>query len=240
MQSQSSNTGIIGDRESRPSGNQTLLLRCIERVPYGDALRLQLDLHARCAAGEIPGALVLLEHDPVITMGVRTAEANVLADVAALEARGIELVRTDRGGDVTYHGPGQLVGYPILKVRELAGDLHTYLRMLEETVIAALASFGLRGERNGPAGVWVNGRKVCSIGVAVRKWISYHGFALNVDPDMSHFALINPCGLASEQITSIARLIGWAPEMSEVRESCARAFARVFGVTLREQDGDRP
>lgn len=240
MHSRFSDTDKTCGSIPRPSVSSSALLRCIDRISYGDALRLQLDLHARCAAGEIPGALVLLEHQPVITMGVRAAEANVLVDEAALNAMGIELARTDRGGDVTYHGPGQLVGYPIVRLRELAGDLHAYLRMLEETVIVALSSFGLRGERSGPAGVWVEGRKVCSIGVAVRKWVSYHGFALNVNPDMSHFALINPCGLASEQITSIARLTGRAPEMSAVREVCADAFARVFGVTFRELDGDLP
>lgn len=227
-----------GRQTAQVSEKPHILIRNIDRISYGDALRLQLDTHARCVSGEFPGALILLEHDPVITMGAGTSECNLLANPDHLERLGIELVRTDRGGDVTYHGPGQLVGYPIVRVRELAGDLHTYLRMLEECIILTLSSFGLRGERNGPAGVWVNGLKICSIGIAVRRWVSYHGFALNVDPDMSHFALINPCGLHSEQMTSIARLLGGAPEMADVRRVCSEAFAEVFCVKLRHWEGD--
>lgn len=182
---------------------------------------------------EIPGILMLLEHDPVITKGVKTGSGNVLVSAETLAARGIELVDTDRGGDVTYHGPGQLVGYPIVRLRELGGDLHGYLRSIEDCIIDLLAEFGLAGGRNGPAGVWVGDRKICSIGVAVRRWVAYHGFSLNVDPDMSHFSLINPCGLASEKITSMAELLGAAPDMREVREVCARSFARTFDLTLK-------
>lgn len=214
------------------------LLRNIERVSYADALSLQHRLHERCATGEIPGVLILLEHDPVITMGVKTGEGNVHVSAEALKKQGITLVETDRGGDVTYHGPGQLVGYPIVRLRELGSDLHSYLRNLEQSIINALGEFGLRGERNGPAGVWVGEKKVCSIGIAVRKWVTYHGFALNVDPVMSHFSFINPCGLASEKITSMAELLGAAPEMSVVRDVCARSFAEVFGLDLIPWRGD--
>ncbi|MHB9035298.1 MAG: lipoyl(octanoyl) transferase LipB [Armatimonadota bacterium] len=210
------------------------LLRNIERISYADALSMQTELHDRCVAGDIPGVLILLEHDPVITMGVKTSSrGNVLASPELLKAQGVELVETDRGGDVTYHGPGQLVGYPIVRLRELTGDVHSYLRALEQTVIDTLAEFGLEGNRNGPAGVWVKDRKVCSIGIAVRKWVTYHGFALNVNPNLSHFELINPCGLVSEQITSMAELLGAAPDMRDVREAYARAFSKVFNVTLR-------
>lgn len=212
----------------------------IERISYANALSLQLDFHARCAAGEIPGILMLLEHDPVITMGVKTGEGNVLASAEALRREGIELVETDRGGDVTYHGPGQLVGYPIFRVREMGGDLHEYLRTLEQCIIDALAEFGLRGERSGPAGVWVGELKVCSIGVAVRKWVTYHGFALNVDPNMRHFGYINPCGLAAERITSLRDILGTAPDMSDVRAACARGFERNFGITLSPWPGGSP
>jgi len=209
------------------------LLRNIGRIGYADALDLQHDLHSKCVAGEIPGILLLLEHDPVITMGVKSSsEGNVLAGPEALKRQGVELVKTDRGGDVTYHGPGQLVGYPIVRLRELGGDLHGYLRMLEDTIIETLDAFGLKGERNGPAGVWVGDRKVCSIGIAVRRWVTYHGFALNVDPTMPHFQLINPCGLASEKITSLAELLGKAPEMAAVREVYARSFVKVFAAEL--------
>ena len=207
------------------------LLGVIDRLPYTDALALQHELHADCAAGRISGILLLLEHDPVITIGVKqSSDRNVLASEDALEERGIALVETDRGGDVTYHGPGQLVGYPIFRLRDISYDLNSYLRWLEESVISALAEFGLAGERNGPAGVWVGGRKVCSIGVAVRKWTTYHGFALNVDPCMEHFSLINPCGLESRRMTSLAELLGEAPGMEAVRDACARGFAKTFSL----------
>ena len=197
-------------KSPRPSQNGATgdaakcLLYNIPRISYADALDIQHDLHTRCAEHRIPGVLILLEHNPVITMGVKTAQSNVLVTPEALSAKGIELVETDRGGDVTYHGPGQLVGYPIVRLRELGCDLHSYLRALEQSIIDALAHFGLEAGRNGPAGVWVGDRKVCSIGVAVRRWVTYHGFALNVDPDLSHFALINPCGLAAEKITTLS------------------------------------
>lgn len=213
----------------------------IGRISYTEALALQHDFHRACASRDIPGILLLLEHDPVITMGVKPSSAsNVLADPDMLRRRGVELVRTDRGGDVTYHGPGQLVGYPIVRPREWGLDVHGYLRALEQSVIDALAQFGLAGERNGPAGVWVNGRKVCSIGVAVRKWVTYHGFALNVDPRMSDFALINPCGLAAGDIISMAELLGSAPDMADVRDACVRSFAEVFGVDLVPWSGEAP
>ncbi len=210
------------------------LLYNIERISYTDALAIQHQLHERCAAGDIPGVLVLLEHDPVITAGVRSSSGNVLVSREMLQREGVELVETDRGGDVTYHGPGQIVGYPIVRLRELGGDLHSYLRGLEESVIIALARFGLTGERNGPAGVWVDGKKICSIGVAVRKWVTYHGFALNVNPNMNHFSLINPCGLDVSNMTSMAALLGEAPCMDDVRAACAFGFSEVFGVCLAE------
>lgn len=202
------------------------------RVSYADALEFQHQLHSECVAGHLFGALILLEHDPVITMGVKTGEGNVLASPQSLEAQGVELYETDRGGDVTYHGPGQLVGYPILKLREVADDLHGYLRRLEQTVIDTLAVFGIEGRRNPPAGVWVADKKICSIGIAVRRWVTYHGFALNVDPNMAHFALINPCGLSSARMTSMAGLLGGSPGLDRVQEVYASKFAEVFGVNL--------
>jgi len=197
-------------------------------------------MHAQCAAGEIPGILLLLEHDPVITMGVKTGEGNVLVGTDVLERHGIELVSTDRGGDVTYHGPGQLVGYPIFPLRRMVLDVHSYLDTLQQSIIDALGEFGLTGRRQGLAGVWVGDRKVCSIGVAVRRWVTYHGFALNVDPNMRHFALINPCGLAAEQITSLRELLGTAPPMADVRGACARALEGNFGVRFTPWPGGSP
>lgn len=208
------------------------LLYNFDRISYTKALSLQHELHAKCAAGDILGALILLEHDPVITMGVKTGKGNILVASDVLVREGIELFETDRGGDVTYHGPGQLVGYPIIPLRQLRLDLHGHLRSLEQCIIDALAEFGLAGERNGPAGVWVGDRKVCSIGVAVRKWVTYHGFALNVAPIMEHFSYINPCGLAAGRVSCMRDLLGAAPAMEDVRVACARSFERTFGVCL--------
>jgi len=227
-------------RSSEGASGTDCFLYKIERISYTKALNLQLDFHAKCAAGELPGVLLLLEHDPVITMGVKTGEGNVLASEEILQREGVELVWTDRGGDVTYHGPGQLVGYPIFRLRPMGLDLHGYLRTLEQSIIDALAEFGLKGERNGPAGVWVGGKKVCSIGVAVRKWVTYHGFALNVAPNMRHFSLINPCGLESHQITCLRDLLGVAPDMAEVRAACARGFERNFHLEFRPWPGGSP
>ena len=216
-----------------------VLLYNIERISYTKALDFQLKLHSLCAGGDITGALILLEHDPVITKGVKTGPGNVLVSQETLNKQGIEIVDTDRGGDVTYHGPGQLVGYPIFPIRKMGGDLHAYLRRLEQCIIDVLAEFGLQGERSGPAGVWVGERKVCSIGVAIRKWVSYHGFALNVAPNMAHFNLINPCGLAAEQLTSLKELLGESPSMHDVRAACVRSFERNFCIELKLQE-DRP
>lgn len=217
-----------------PSRNRTESLICsLGRISYPEALNLQANLRDRCADHEIPGILLLLEHDPVITIGVKLAsEKNILASGKLLEERGVAVINTDRGGDVTYHGPGQLVGYPIYRLRELTGDLHGYLRSLEDSIILTLAEFGLKGERNGPAGVWVGNKKVCSIGIAVRKWVTYHGFALNVDPDIEHFSLINPCGLDSQEITSMAGLLGNAPAMDSVRDAFTKSFAEVFNLSF--------
>ena len=215
------------------------LLYNIDRISYTEALALQHDLHDKAAAHEIPGILMLLEHDPVITIGVKaSANNNVLVSMDILNKHGVSLVETDRGGDVTYHGPGQLVGYLIVRLREQGGDLHGYLRSLEQCIIGVLDEFGLKGGRNGPAGVWVGDKKVCSIGVAVRKWVTYHGFALNVNPNMSHFHLINPCGLASEQITSMSELLGYIPDMNDVRDACARSFAKNFNRKFIDWNGE--
>lgn len=226
-------------RSPDSNGAAAIPLYNISRLSYTNALNLQLELHDKCVAGEIPGALILLEHDPVITKGVKTGPGNVLVSPHVLESQGIELVDTDRGGDVTYHGPGQLVGYPIFPIRKMGGDLHAYLRQIEQCIIDALADFGLEAQRNGPAGVWVGSHKICSIGVAIRKWVAYHGFALNVAPNMDHFRLINPCGLAAEQLTSLNELLGTTPTMDEVRVACIRAFEQNFCIKLVDAGAGR-
>jgi len=201
-------------------------------VEYEEATRMQLAALARMKADEAEREhLFLLEHPPTITLG-RSADArNVLADVEVLGRLGVKLVQTSRGGDVTYHGPGQLVGYALMRLAKRGRDIHRYLRNLEKVLIRALADFGIQAGRiDGLTGVWVGKRKVASIGVAVSKWITYHGFALNVAPDMQHFKLINPCGLRAHEMTSMAALMGGWCETADVAAAVGRQFAKVFDV----------
>lgn len=191
--------------------------RWLGRLPYAEALALQEDIVARKIADPATAdELLLLEHEPVYTIG-RTPDQSSLRDAAQLPH---PVVTIGRGGQATYHGPGQLVGYPLLDLRRRGQDLHRYLRGLEEVLIVLLAEFGVRGERReGMTGVWVGGRKIASIGVGVRKWISMHGFALNVGPDLSAFAAITPCGLSGVEMTSLSRE---CDRPIEVREAADR------------------
>jgi lipoyl(octanoyl) transferase len=188
---------------------------------------LQQDLVASRQADGIPDTLILVEHPDVITLGRSAKPGNVLCPGA------IPVVPIERGGDVTYHGPGQLVAYPIFLLREGERDLHRLLRNLEETIVRTLADFGLAGVREaGKTGVWIahdgGARKLASIGVAVRKWVTLHGLALNVTTDLARFAAINPCGFDAAVMTSMARELGQAPDISAVKRSLARHVAQVF------------
>ncbi|HEY3354195.1 MAG TPA: lipoyl(octanoyl) transferase LipB [Polyangia bacterium] len=198
-------------------------------VPYEEALALMRDLVAQRARDACPDTLVLLEHPHVFTVGRRAEAArNVLAP------GDVPVVAVERGGDVTYHGPGQLVGYPILKLAEGERDLARVLRGLEEALIRALAEVpGLAAERRpGFTGVWHGGRKLGSIGVAVRDWVTYHGFALNVTTDLSYFRRINPCGLSPEVMGTVAEAVGGPVDAAALRGAVARAVAAVFGRRL--------
>jgi lipoate-protein ligase B len=220
---------------------QTLLWDMLGRVEYEPALALQERLREERIAGRIPDVLLLLEHPPVLTIGRGGSGANVLQSEDSLRARGIRLHRIGRGGDVTYHGPGQLVGYPILDLRERGRDVHQYLRDLEEVFIRLLARRGVNGERiPGATGVWVEGKKILAIGVGVRKWVSLHGFAFNVFPELSHFRMIRPCGFDAESVTSLEELIGDRGEgqnIAEGFEQIARetveVFEEVFGIEAK-------
>jgi lipoyl(octanoyl) transferase len=204
------------------------------RLPYLDAWQLQRDLVARRRAGAIPDALVLLEHPPTYTIGRSGSAASLLLDGAAREAAGIELVESDRGGDATYHGPGQVVGYPIVDLRTRGGDVHRYLRDVEEILLRALSEFGLVGERDGRyTGVWVGRAKVAAIGVKVSGGVTSHGFAINVDPNFDHWAGIIPCGIHDRGVTSLARLLGRPPTAARVRRALARHAGDVFGLAWR-------
>src|SRR5678809_1086372 len=184
-------------------------------LEYGKALEYQRAVARARIAGEIPeDVLLLVEHPPVVTLG-RGAKANhLLASPALLAARGVELFEVERGGDVTFHGPGQLVDYPIIDLKRHKQDLHWYLRQVEEGLIVALGAIGIAAERNqGYTGVWTQGSKIASIGVHARDWVTWHGFALNVDTDLSYFDLIVPCGIQSVTMTSVGRELA-EPEMT--------------------------
>ena len=213
--------------EREPS---TLEVSRLGRVEYARALDLQADL-VRCrAAGEIPDQLLLLEHPHVLTLGSSARRDHVLASDAQLRERGIDLFEAGRGGDVTYHGPGQLVGYPILRLGPERRDLHRYLRDLEEVLIRVLAAFGVPAERSdGLTGVWTGGRKIAAIGIRVSSgWVTSHGFALNVEPDLGYFATIVPCGIHDREVTSLAECTGSSVSMAAVEDAVVSTFAEVF------------
>jgi lipoyl(octanoyl) transferase len=210
-------------------------------VPYAEALELQKRLVERRKAGEIPDQLLLLEHPPVITLGVRTKSdrSHVLATCEALEDEGVEIFETGRGGDVTYHGPGQLVGYPILDLRPDRCDVHRYVRDLEEVLIRTAASFGVAAGRSaGLTGVWVGNEKLAAIGVRIARWVTSHGFAFNVTTNLAHFGLIVPCGITGKGVTSLERLLGRKVPMPEVEGAVVQAFAGVFDRSYRHEEGE--
>lgn len=204
-------------------------------MPYEAGLALQAELVAARKAGSIPDTLVLLQHPPVITLGVKVRQSreHVLATDDQLRAQGIALFEAGRGGDVTYHGPGQLVGYPILDLKPDRMDAHKYVRDLEETLIGVCGDFGLAADRKqGLTGVWVGDEKVAAIGVRLSRWVTSHGFALNVSTELDHFALIVPCGISDKGVTSLSSLLGQAPPMAGVEDRVVHHICRVFGRTL--------
>lgn len=212
------------------------------RVEYADGLELQRRFSEARGADSVSDTLFLLEHSPVITLGRKAAPGNILLSREMLTQRGVDLFETDRGGDVTYHGPGQLVGYPILKLPEGRQDVRRYVRDIEEVVLRVLASYGIEGEREPRwPGVWVRRpsgmEKVAAIGVHLSRWITRHGFALNVSTDLSHFGLIVPCGIREAGVTSMERLLGRRVPLEEVAERTARSFSEVFGIAAERAAG---
>jgi len=213
-----------------PAPTGALHVQRLGRLPYRVAWDLQREQVARRVAGEIPDTLLLLSHSPVVTLGRGGSIDHLLGSRAELERRGVEFVETDRGGDITFHGPGQIVGYAIVDLTRRGRDLHRFLRNLEEVLIRALAEFGLdAGRAPGLTGVWVGDAKVAAIGIRVSRWITHHGFALNVDTDLSFFDLIVPCGIGDRGVTSMAELLGGPVEHEPVEDALERAFAEVFG-----------
>jgi lipoyl(octanoyl) transferase len=208
-----------------------LEVRRLGLVSYDDALALQRELVEERRAGHIPDTLLLLEHPHVITLGVkaRGTMANILVSKETLAARGVELFETGRGGDVTYHGPGQLVGYPILDLRPDRCDVHRYVRDLEDVLMRVTADYGFAATRvAGFSGAWVGQEKIAAIGVRISRWITSHGFALNVNTDLSQFDVIVPCGIPDKGVTSLARLLGRSVSMEDVMTRVAHHFGDVF------------
>ena len=209
---------------------RSIAVHRLGRVAYGPTHELQRRLQEARIRGEIGDTLLLLEHEPVITLGrARGAADNVLVAPEALRARGFEVHETGRGGDVTYHGPGQLVGYPIVDLQPDRCDVHRYVRDLEQVMIAAVAEFGVQAERvAGLTGAWVSDQKLAAIGVRISRWVTSHGFALNVSPDLSHFNFIVPCGIADRGVTSLSRLLRRDVRIRDVEDAVVRAFSAVF------------
>jgi lipoyl(octanoyl) transferase len=201
------------------------------RMSYGDAFAVQRDLVEKRKRGEIPDQLLFVEHPHVITMGRNGCASNLLASEEMLRRAGVEFQETDRGGDVTYHGPGQIVGYPIFDLREWKRDVLAYVRALEQVIIDAIAAFGIAGERvAGATGVWTGGAKIAAIGVHISRWVTSHGFALNVNTDLEYFRYIIPCGL-TKPVTSMLAL-GCHAGVEDVTEALIREFSRQFGSVI--------
>jgi lipoyl(octanoyl) transferase len=217
------------------SSVRLLEVRRLGLLGYDDALALQRELVEERRANRIPDLLLLLEHPPVITLGVRSevSRANVVAPSDRLAQLGVTIHETGRGGDVTYHGPGQIVGYPILDLRPDRCDVHRYVRDLEEVMIRACAGYGVpAGRIAGLTGTWVEGDKIGAIGIRISRWITSHGFAFNVRTDLDHFKLIVPCGIADRGVTSLENVTGRSIDMADVEDRIARSFAQVFERTV--------
>jgi lipoyl(octanoyl) transferase len=206
-----------------------LVVRRLGRIQYAEGLEIQASLVAQRQAEQIPDTLLLLEHQPVFTLGRNARPENMLFSAEALRARGFEVFETGRGGDVTYHGPGQVVGYPILDLGPDRRDVHRYVRDLEEVMIRTCADYGVSAGRvAGLTGAWVGDEKIGAIGVRIARWVTSHGFALNVSTDLSPFDLIVPCGIRGRGVTSLERLAGSPVSVDQVMERLAGHFAQVF------------
>lgn len=213
---------------------KALEVRDLGLIPYAEALALQSDLVVRRRAGVIPDQLLLLQHPPIITLGTGSSRSHVLAGEPRRRELGIDLLEVGRGGDVTYHGPGQLVAYPILDLKPDRKDVHRYLRDLEAVLVRTLDKIGIRGESVPDlTGVWVEGRKIAAIGVRVSSgWITSHGFALNVSNDLSYFETIVPCGIQDVSVTSVIEELGRPVDVAEILETVSAAFSEIFGLSL--------
>ena len=206
----------------------------LDVMPYEEALTLQENLVAKRSQGEIRDTLILLEHPPVVTITRKKTARDILAPLEKLRNEGIAIYKTNRGGDITYHGPGQLVGYPILDLKNHGKDLHRYVHTIEETLINLLRDYDVEGHReSGYPGIWVNDEKIAAIGIAVKKgWVSMHGFSLNVDPRLDHFSLIIPSGIKDKGVTSLRKVLGKTVDKQQVRQRLVQHFSDMFHLNM--------
>jgi lipoic acid synthetase len=225
--------GSMGKKGFKRRGN----VIDIGLIDYREAWDFQREVVAAKVKSDLTDVLILLEHTPVITLGRKGNRQHILASPEVLTTEGIQVYQVERGGEVTYHGPGQIVGYPILNLRNWRRDVSRYIFNLEEVLIRALGDFGIEGTRNRlNRGVWVGDSKIGSIGVAIRRWITYHGLSLNVSPNMTHYDFITPCGLQGIEATSMRELLGKEPDHRRVRDGILRHFQQVFEMELVRVD----
>lgn len=209
----------------------SFVVRDLGTMPYREAWDVQIELNEAVQRGG-EDTLLFVRHPKVLTLGANFHDENLLAPVSEIEARGVEVVRTDRGGDVTYHGPGQLVIYPIFDISKHGRDLHKWMRDLEETMLLTLSTLGLNGRRFAPhTGAWIGDRKVAAIGVKVRRWVNLHGIALNCDVDLADFDFIIPCGIQGYGVTSLSEELGRRVTVNEVIPIVTAAFRQIFDAT---------
>ncbi|MGB5813550.1 MAG: lipoyl(octanoyl) transferase LipB, partial [Polyangiales bacterium] len=207
-------------------------------IDYAESLAMQQRLQARRIAGDIDDVVLLLEHDPVLTLGRSARKHHVLASADTLEARGVSVHEVGRGGDVTYHGPGQLVAYPIIDLKPDRKDVRKYVWSLEETMIRTCGDLGVEASRiDGLNGAWVGSRKVGAVGVRISRWVTMHGLAINANPDLSHFSWIVPCGIADKEVTSLTRERGREVPVAEILDRTATHFASLYDAPVVWQDG---
>lgn len=217
--------------ENERSSHFIETVRFTDPIPYNEAYEKQLARRNAIEAGTQENALFLLEHTPTFTLGRSSDEAHLLANPEYLAEIGIEVVHVDRGGDITYHGPGQLVAYPILNLEHWEKSVQWYLRMLEDVIIDVLAQYDIQGERmDAFTGVWVDGAKVAAVGIGIHQWVTFHGISINLSPNMEHWGLIVPCGIPDKPVTSLERLLEPPPSMRELMDSFEVSFKQVFSV----------
>jgi lipoyl(octanoyl) transferase len=208
----------------------------LEKKDYKEVWDLQKTIHQKRIDNEIDDTLLLVEHNPVITMGKSGKEDNLLTPFQLLKENGIDFYRIERGGDVTYHGPGQLVGYPIFNIKKGLIGIKPFIEKIEDVIIATLKEFGINGtKKEKMIGVWTDAGKICSIGIAVKRWVSFHGFAFNVNTNLQHFDYIVPCGLRDVTMTSMQKILSNTVSLDKLKESIVKNFGVLFNKEVKQR-----